>query len=555
MSELSAKSFLELVQKSGVVPPDQLKQALAELSRRAAGKPVQLEELTDFLVGEGLITPWHYKKLLTRKYKGFFIGQYKLLSVLGTGGMSTVYLAEHTLSKQRRAIKVLPRARVAEKSYLGRFLLEGRAAASLNHPNIVRIYDLANEADIYYMVMEYFPGVDLHRKIQDDGPAPIEDALRYLEQAASGLAHAHEKKIVHRDIKPANLLLTSDGTVKLLDLGLALLREEPESLTVFHNEKVMGTADYLAPEQALNSHGVDLRADIYSLGCTFYYLLTGQPPFPEGTIAQRIAMHQNRTPKPVRELRPDCPPAVEALCHRMMKKSPEERLENCERVIQAIERCRQLISEKAVAPAVAIERAKQPAAAVAAGGADAALGLAEPPVAAPVEPGRTYPQSPGQPTVKPGSTASTPVKAPAAAGPTANPTQPKAAPQSPLQPAAGQATPAAARRGEAAENKAAENKSAVSKSAVSKAVARQAGPTPAAKPVVAQPDNVLPVGVEQPGISPAEVGELASLSGARRPKRQQNSSLRTNLVIAGIVLFCFLVLVGMVIFLARMFGA
>ncbi|MCE2793358.1 MAG: serine/threonine protein kinase, partial [Blastopirellula sp.] len=208
MSELSAKSFLGLVQKSGVVPADQLKQALAELSRRAAGKPVHLDQLTQFLIGEGLITQWHYDKLLTRKYKGFFVGQYRLLSLLGTGGMSTVYLAEHTLSGQRRAIKVLPRARVNDKSYLDRFLREGRAAASLSHPNIVRIYDLANEEDVYYMVMEYVPGVDLHQKIQQEGPASIEDALKYLEQAAAGLAHAHSKQIVHRDIKPANLLLT-----------------------------------------------------------------------------------------------------------------------------------------------------------------------------------------------------------------------------------------------------------------------------------------------------------------------------------------------------------
>ena len=355
MSDLSAKSFLGLLQKSGIVSEERLKQALGNLSKQAAGRPVMLDELTKFLLAADLITPWHYEKLITGKYKGFFIGQYKLLSLLGAGGMSSVYLAEHSLSGHRRAVKVLPRRKLADKSYLDRFYQEGRAAASLNHPNIVRIYDLCNEKDLHYMVMEYVIGVDLNQKIKDDGNATVDDALNYVRQSADALTHAHARNIVHRDIKPANLLLGADNSVKLLDLGLALLRDEVESLTVLHNERVMGTADYLSPEQAVNSHEVDHRADIYSLGCTLYYLLTGKPPFPEGTMAQRIAMHQTREPKPIAEIRPDVPPLVVSLLARMTKKKPQERFEDCAQLVQAVDQCR-AANKISSAPKVASNR-------------------------------------------------------------------------------------------------------------------------------------------------------------------------------------------------------
>jgi serine/threonine-protein kinase len=252
--------------------------------------------------------------------------------------MSSVYLAEHKISGKKRAIKVLPKKRVSDKSYLDRFYLEGRAAAALNHPNVVRIYDICNEADTHYMVMEYVKGRDLYETVKANGPLDFGDSAGYVAQAAEGLAHAHEKGLVHRDIKPANLLLTDDGVVKILDLGLALFQEEEtESLTVLYNEKVMGTADYLSPEQAINSHEVDHRADIYSLGCTLYYLLTGKPPFSEGTLAQRIAKHQTAEPPLLKDQRPNCPDELIAICHKMMRKVPAERYANCNELAQVMQ--------------------------------------------------------------------------------------------------------------------------------------------------------------------------------------------------------------------------
>ena len=264
-----------------------------------------------------------------------------MLGHLGTGGMSSVYLAESKSTRKKRAIKVLPKKKVSDKSYLDRFYREGKAAASLNHPNIVRVYDINNVGDTHYMVMEYVRGKDLYEYVRDDGALPIDDAVDAIYQSAEGLLHAHDKGMVHRDIKPANLLKTDGGAIKILDLGLALFNTEgEESLTVLYNEKVMGTADYLSPEQAVNSHEVDHRADIYSLGCTLYFLVTGRPPYNKGTLAQRIAMHQSKEPDNILESREDCPQGLIDICTKMMRKNPLDRFEDCNQVMSVLKEFR-----------------------------------------------------------------------------------------------------------------------------------------------------------------------------------------------------------------------
>jgi serine/threonine-protein kinase len=330
MSEASTQSFLDLLEKSGLVAEDRLESEISTIRSRINGSELSPGMLAQHLLDAGLLTQWHLEKLLAGKYKGFYLGKYKLLGLLGKGGMSSVYLAEHKLSGQRRAIKVLPPSRVTDKSYLDRFYQEARAAASLNHPNIVRIYDVCNDSGTHFMVMEYVQGQDVYDLVKAKGPLPFSDAVDYCAQVSEGLIHAHKRDLVHRDIKPANLILTDDGTIKILDLGLALVnQDETESLTLLYNEKVMGTADYLAPEQAVNSHYVDRRADIYSLGCTLYFMLTGHPPFPTGNLAQRIAMHQSQEPGDIRQSRPDCPSPLVAICKQMMMKNPDLRYQNC----------------------------------------------------------------------------------------------------------------------------------------------------------------------------------------------------------------------------------
>ncbi|MCA9071525.1 MAG: protein kinase, partial [Planctomycetaceae bacterium] len=257
---------------------------------------------------------------------------------LGKGGMSSVYLAEHVLMRRQCAIKVLPTKRVNDTSYLGRFHREAQAVASLDHPNIIKAYDVDKEmekdTEIHFLVMEFVDGRSLQEMVQQDGPLDFQSAAEFIRQSAAGLAHAHHAGMVHRDIKPGNLLIDRNGVVKLLDMGLARFfnDSDEESLTVAHDEKVLGTADYLAPEQALDSHSVDARADIYSLGCTLYFLLTGHPPFTEGTLAQRLMSHQTKQPPPVTDDRPDVPRDLLAILDKMMAKKRDERYQTADEV-------------------------------------------------------------------------------------------------------------------------------------------------------------------------------------------------------------------------------
>ncbi|HUG89327.1 MAG TPA: protein kinase [Planctomycetaceae bacterium] len=341
MTTKSVETFLGAVRKSGLIAPDLLKRLLDEFRERG-GNPNDAERLADKLVAAGALTRWQAEKLLQGKHSGFFLGKYRLLSLLGKGGMSSVYLAEHVLMRRRCAIKVLPTKRVNDSSYLGRFHREAQAVAALDHSNIVRAYDVDKEtqrnAEIHFLVMEYVEGQSLLDLVQKHGPLDFVRAADYIRQSAEGLAHAHAAGMVHRDVKPGNLLVDSTGTVKILDLGLARFfhGKEDKSLTVAHDEKVLGTADYLAPEQARDSHGVDARADIYGLGCTFYFLLTGHPPFSEGTLAQRLLAHQFRDPPPLTDDRPDTPPALIAVVERMMAKHPDQRFQSSQETADAL---------------------------------------------------------------------------------------------------------------------------------------------------------------------------------------------------------------------------
>jgi serine/threonine protein kinase len=341
MVKLSVDGFVDLVEKSKLVEPVILQKAVADYQLQAGRtQPGTIDgaQFASYLVEKKLLSSWHAENLLEQKYKGFFLGKYKLLRRIGSGGMSTVYLAEHMLMHRQRAIKVLPRKRVNDSSYLARFHLEAQATAQLDHPNIVRCYDVDNEEDTHYIVMEYIEGKDLNTIVKQEGPLPLELACNYIAQAAEGLQHAHQNGLIHRDVKPANLLVDKKGLLKILDLGLALFSDnERASLTVEHNENVLGTADYLAPEQAVNSHKIDHRADIYGLGCSLYFVLTGHPPFPDGTLAQRIAKHQSQMPEDIRKERPDCPRDLADICVKMMQKRAEKRYPHMRDVAAALE--------------------------------------------------------------------------------------------------------------------------------------------------------------------------------------------------------------------------
>ena len=289
--KLTAESFLTGVKQSGLTDP----QSLETLVKTLRGEGTDISNsaaIAAAMISRGIITPWQSEKLLQGKFKGFILGRYKLMNLLGKGEMSSIYLAEHTRMKRRCAIKVLPANKVRDTSYLGRFQREAQAVAALDHPNIVRAYDVDTETDggveIHFLVMEYVEGKDLEKLLDSKTQFTPVEAADYVRQAAEGLSHAHTAGLIHRDIKPGNLLVDSKGIVRLLDLGLArFFRDtETESLTIKHDEKVLGTADYLAPEQAVDSHAVDERADIYSLGATLYSMMTGRILYPDKTTAQ-----------------------------------------------------------------------------------------------------------------------------------------------------------------------------------------------------------------------------------------------------------------------------
>lgn len=335
----TAEKLVELVEKSQLAEPEALSQALDAIRAEHRGSlPAEPAKLAKELEKRKVVTRWHSEKLLVGKYKGFFLGKHKLLGHIGSGGMSSVYLAEHTKMHDLRAIKVLPQSKLGKASYLARFQQEAKAIASLNHPNIVRAHDIDNQGNTHYIVMEYVDGDDLQTIVKKKGPLPFDKVADYIAQAAHGLQHAHDVGLIHRDVKPANVLINSQGRVKLLDLGLALFADEDQaSLTMDFNDKVLGTADYLAPEQALNSHQVDHRADLYGLGCTMYFLLVGHPPFPDGTIAQRIARHQKEMPKEIRKIRPECPGELEGICWKLMQKDPKFRYSTASKAAEVLE--------------------------------------------------------------------------------------------------------------------------------------------------------------------------------------------------------------------------
>lgn len=329
------EAMLKAIRQSGLIDPELLRQRVETFRENGVSLDDPNVILTK-LVETGDLTNWQADKIKQGKNKGFFLGKYRLLSLLGRGGMSSVYLAEHVLMRRRCAIKVLPVKRVDESSYLGRFHREAQAVAALDHPNIVRAYDVDSDdghgTTIHFLVMEYVDGRNLQTILEEDGVCDFAEAVDYMRQACDGLAHAHEAGFVHRDIKPGNLLVDPKGVVKLLDLGLARYfsnSEEETSLTIQHDEKVLGTADYLAPEQALNSHEVDSRADIYALGCTFYFLLTGHPPFETGTLAQKLLAHQTQQPPSIVEKRPDTPASLQLILEKMMAKKADERYQTC----------------------------------------------------------------------------------------------------------------------------------------------------------------------------------------------------------------------------------
>jgi tRNA A-37 threonylcarbamoyl transferase component Bud32 len=326
MAITSLASFVDQLRESRLLSLAQLEEITDELTTRFT----EPKALARHLIEAGWLTPYQVNQLFQGRGQHLVLGRYLLLERLGEGGMGQVFKARHQSMNRIVALKIIRKECLANPDAVRRFQREIEAAAQLTHPNIVIAHDADHVGDTHFFAMEFVEGTDLARLVHQKGPLPVAEACDYIRQAALGLQHASERGLVHRDIKPGNLLLTKKGnTIKVLDMGLARLQQTSEtiapalSLTV--EGSVMGTPDYIAPEQAHESHSVDTRADIYSLGCTLYFLLTGQVPFPGGTLMQKLMKHQSLEPPSAELLRPDLPPALLGVMRKMMAKRPEDR--------------------------------------------------------------------------------------------------------------------------------------------------------------------------------------------------------------------------------------
>ncbi len=358
----SFKSLANSIAASGFVTDEDYASAVAG----ASGDP---QQLADILIGEGLLTSFQLEALREGREASLKAGNYDILDRLGSGGMGTVFKARHRRMKRIVALKVLAASLSNNEVFVKRFQREVETIAALGHPGVVMAYD-ADEAEIgHFLVMEFVNGKDLAACIERQGPFSLSRAVNYILQTARGLAYAHSQGIIHRDIKPHNLLLDEHDVVKVTDLGLARLAHGTDGqatgseLTMTGG--VMGTVDYMPPEQAVDSTRIDHRADIYSLGCTLHYLLTGKPPYSGPTIMAILLRHRDGEIPVLSEVRPDIPPRLDELFRRMLAKSPDQRVQKMSEVVSALEAIANTIAPDNVANVDQPERrtaAKRPAA-------------------------------------------------------------------------------------------------------------------------------------------------------------------------------------------------
>lgn len=330
-SVTSVQDFLKTLKKSGILNEQRLEQFLAQ--EGGTDNPVALAKAME---AQKLITSFQRRTLLAGRYRGLLLGPYKIMEPIGKGGMGQIYLAEHTSLQRQVAIKVLPVEKARKPELLQRFYREARAAAALDHPNIVKLFDVSQGAGTHFLVMEYVPGKNLQQLVSAHGALPYQKVVPYLVQTASGLQHAHERGFVHRDIKPDNIVLSREGVIKILDMGLArsLDQAQDDVTKMLNPNAIYGSVDYVSPEQSIGGK-VDARSDFYSLGATAFALLTGRAPF-QGTSAQVLVSHQMEAAPDLSRIHAAVPPELSAIVSKLMAKQPEDRYQSAAELIDAL---------------------------------------------------------------------------------------------------------------------------------------------------------------------------------------------------------------------------
>jgi serine/threonine protein kinase/Tol biopolymer transport system component len=333
---VALESVVKQLEDSGIVAPGKLENFVPPKAH-----PTSVEELVAELVKANHLTKFQAAQVAAGKAKSLILGGYTILDKIGAGGMGQVFKAHNRRMDRLVAIKMLPPAMTKDVAAVARFEREVRAAAKLRHTNIVAADDADQANGVHFLVMEYVEGQDLSSLVKKGGPLDVEKAVRYLLHAARGLEYAHSEGVIHRDIKPANLLVDKKGTVKILDMGLARIEgagNVAAQAELTGTGAVMGTVDYMAPEQALSTKHADARADVYSLGCTLHYLLTGRPPYTGETLMARLLAHREDPIPSLQEAKADVPDALELIFHKLLAKKVDERYQTMTELIADLER-------------------------------------------------------------------------------------------------------------------------------------------------------------------------------------------------------------------------
>ena len=339
MSQESALKVLHELTAAGLLSSDAVTRFSTEIESGA-------EALLDKLVAEKVITKWQAEKFKAGQASDICLGDYLVLTELGRGGMGTVLLARHRRMDREVAIKVLPVTAMESETAVARFYQEVKVAAKLIHPNIVHAYDAGEHHGFHYLVMEYVEGHDLAHVVHEIGPLPLSMALDYIAQAATGIKWAHGEKVIHRDIKPSNLLLDNRGNIKVLDMGLARGSSngslDGKSIHLTTTGQVMGTVEFMSPEQAEDTRLADERSDIYSLGCTFYRLLSTAGPYSRDTVVKTILAHRNDPIPRLPETGDPLQAAAQQIFAKMVAKAPEDRYQTMEDLLDDLDRIEEL---------------------------------------------------------------------------------------------------------------------------------------------------------------------------------------------------------------------
>jgi serine/threonine-protein kinase len=338
-----ASDFLSLLERSELLTPDQIARATVKLGISGNDSPVAVAKL---LVKFGVITRLQAMRLLEGKARGFFVDRFRIDDILGSGGMGWVYVARDMDNGDRVALKMLCEQNEKDIGLLTRFKLEAKAGMMIDHAAVVRTREYGRSSglygDVHFMVMDLFEGVGIDEFISMGGPMPWELACHVARYMCAGLHHSHRQGLIHRDVKPANVLVDTNGSAAILDFGLSLISNDDDddefSLAMIFGHDCLGTADFIAPEQAVDSFNVDHRADIYSAGATMYYSLTGKVLFPECTTRlEKIEAQKRLQPRPIKELVPDLPDKVATIISLMLKKDPDKRFQNGKMICKYLE--------------------------------------------------------------------------------------------------------------------------------------------------------------------------------------------------------------------------